>query len=765
MNESPPPESPRDLTESSASERQAPPVAIKNPETEHHFRIGIGARLYFLLFGAVVLMGGATLLAYFTFNETLRHEIRLAEYSMPNLINSVDVARKSAIAVNGAFRLVSASSQEEHAAVVEALAQETVSLENSILELEARSAFGQQTQSIRSHLEELGKHLDVIKQSSARRLEIDQALHVFIDELGETTRRVERLLVQAIDDQAFYLISGLRQLDDKVHPIRKRASEDELTAYRNLMTVNQSANLAVLLLDEVLVLADRQFLPPLEERFQSAVRHFIHAYAKLPDSMQHDLLEENLMRLDEIGQGPEGVIKLRQEALFRLEQEQDTLAKARTTSESLVSEVNNLVAHINEEAIQASTASRAAAQTGIFLLILLNVFGTVGAFVLGSLFVRRYLVRRLVRLASAMREMAQGDLKVPVQVEGADTAKPVKGSPDYLIRNIWYLIWNDEVTDMARALEVFRRYAHEVQRLNLVEQLAEELDAKNENLENALKNLKNAQDQVVAEQKLASLGQLTAGVAHEIKNPLNFVSNFTKVSIELADEIEDLMKQQEDLDLEEIRSILDELRISLGKIKEHGERADNIVRSMLEHSRTKEGEWRKTNLNALLKQYVVLSFHALRAEDNTFNAEMKEELDSSIEEIVVIPQDISRVFLNLATNAFQALNEKQKKTDGDYEPELSISSRQVGDHVEFSIRDNGTGIPEDLRHKIFEPFVTTKEPGKGTGLGLSLTSDILVRHGGSIQVDTEEGHYTEMRVLLPLEPPAEAISSMENRTE
>ena len=177
------------------------------------------------------------------------------------------------------------------------------------------------------------------------------------------------------------------------------------------------------------------------------------------------------------------------------------------------------------------------------------------------------------------------------------------------------------------------------------------------------------------------------------------------------------MKQQDNLDLEEIRSILDELRTSLGKIKEHGKRADNIVRSMLEHSRTKEGEWRKTNLNALLKQYVDLSYHALRAEDNSFNAEMKEDLDPNMEDIVVVPQDICRVFLNLVTNAFQAMNEKQKKVDGDYLPILSISSRQLENHVEFSIRDNGPGIPDDVRDKIFEPFVTTKEPGKGTAWG------------------------------------------------
>ncbi len=764
MNEAPPTGSP-DPNDSSAPARQVQSVAMNEPETKRTFRIGVGSRLYFVLFGAVVLMGAATMLAYFSFNETLRHEIQLAEYSMPNLIDSVDVARKSAIVVNGAFRLVSASSKQEHTAVVNDTAREIASLENTITELEARSAFSEQTQLIKSDLEKLGSHLDKIKQSSLRRLNITQALNVFIDELGETSRHIERLLIQAVDDQAFYLVSGLRSLDDKVRPIHKRASEDELTAYRNLITVNQSANLAVLLLDEVLVLADRQFLTPLEERFESAVQNFLHAYEKLPASMQDNQLEENLARLGEIGKGQEGVIVLRQEALLRLEQEQDTLTKARITSESLVSEVNNLVAQINKEALESSAAAREAAQTGILLLVLLNLLGTIGAFVLGSLFVRRYLVSRLAGLAGAMREMASGDLEVPVQVEGYDVAKPEKGSADYMRQNIKYLIWNDEVTDMVKALEVFRRYAHEVQRLNLVEKLAKELDAKNENLEQAMTNLKAAQEQVIAEQKLASLGQLTAGVAHEIKNPLNFVSNFANVSIELADEIEELMTQAEALDLEEIKSILNELRISLGKIKEHGSRADNIVRSMLEHSRSKEGEWRKTNLNNLLKEYVDLSYHSLRAEDNSFNAAMHEDLDPNMQEIVVVPQDICRVFLNLVTNAFQAMDEKQKKGGGDYLPELTISSRQLDEHVEFCIRDNGPGISETMRDKIFEPFVTTKEPGKGTGLGLSLTTDILIRHGGSIQVDTETGHYTEMRVLLPLEPPVEAHNSLDKQTE
>ena len=338
--------------------------------------------------------------------------------------------------------------------------------------------------------------------------------------------------------------------------------------------------------------------------------------------------------------------------------------------------------------------------------------------------------------------MAEGDLKVPVDVGG-----------------------NDEVTDMAEALEVFRQYAEEVQRLNLVEKLAKELDARNESLELAMEELKKAQEQIIAEQKLASLGQLTAGVAHEIKNPLNFIGNFSAVAGELTDEIEELIEEEkvENPDAfkeagswEEIHSIFGELRLSLGRIVDHSKRADGIVHSMLEHSRSSEGEWREVDLNVLLKQYVELAYHALRAEEIGFNMARKEELDPDMGLLEVIPQEISRVFMNLATNACQALNEKRFTAEKDWEPELRIVTRRFHDHAKFCIRDNGPGIPEELRKRIFEPFVTTKAPGKGTGLGLSLTSDVIIRHGGSIELDTEEGSFTEMCILLPLEPPAQS---------
>ena len=732
--------------------RMVEPLKPYEPETGQKFRVGIGAQLYLVLLGSVLITLAASLVAYFSFNETLRHESRLAEYSMPNLINSVDIARQSAVVVNGAFLLVAASSPQEHEAVVITVDQERAALSNKIQDLESRSAFGEYTRLIKEHLLDLGNHLEVIQQSSARRLTINQSLHMLAEELAATNRRIEHTLVQTIDDQGFYLVEGLRVLDDREDSINERASEDELTAYRNLNTVNHQANLAILLLDEALVLSDRHLLPTVQERFHSAVQNFLHIYSKFPVSMENNLLSKDLERLGEIGEGSKGIIPLRREVLERLEQEQNALVEVRRESELLVAEVNNLVTQINDEAISSSTAARAAASTGILLLVLLNILSTVGAILFGWLFVGRYLVRRLIGLAGSMRQMASGDLEVPVEVSG-----------------------KDEVTDMAKALEVFRRYAYEVQRLNLVEKLAEELDAKNETLEQTLKNLEEAQEQIIAEQKLSSLGQLTAGVAHEIKNPLNFVDNFSAVAIELTEEIEELMGAedneesddegededsfviQED-DVEEIKSILSELRLSLGKIREHSKRADGIVHSMLEHSRAEAGETRETDINALLKQYVELAYHSLRADDSSFNMAMTFDMDTDIGMLKVVPQDIGRVFLNLATNAGQALNEKQQQSSIDYEPGLWVTSRRLSENAEFCIRDNGPGIPEDLRQKVFEPFMTTKAPGKGTGLGLSLTADILIRHGGSIKLDTEEGEFTEMCVQLPLEPPPNLAS-------
>ncbi len=713
--------------------RPSPAAEGVEPGKGRGLRLGIGPQLYIGLLGGVLLTLSASLVAYFSFHQIVQHGSRLTESSIPNLSSAVDAARQSSVVVNGALRLISASSLQEHGTVAEELAREQSALSNLIQELASQTALGEQTRLIEDHLAELSVHLELIQESAARRLVIAQTLEGLKQELAETNRRIEQHIVTLIDDQEFYLVEGLRRLQDQPSPINERASEAELTHSRDLTTLNHQANLAVLLLGNALALSDRGLLPPLRERFHSAVQNFRRAYERLSARIPDSLLGTDLERLAQMGEADEGIIPLREETLRRLEQEQAALTKGREASALLLAEVNTLVEEINDEAVASSTAAQSAAQTGRLLLGVLNGLSISGALLIGWLFVGRYMIRRLVRLATAMRSMASGDLEVPVEVKG-----------------------NDEVTDMAHALEVFRRYALEVQRLNLVEKLAKELDAKNHTLEQTLEHLEKAQEQIIAEKKLASLGQLTAGVAHEIKNPLNFVSNFSDVSVELVDEIEEVMEEAKTGEVElseEITPILSDLRLNLQKVKEHSQRADGIVRSMLEHSRSGPGDWRETDLNALLKQYVYLSYHAVRARNTDFNVTLTQDLDPEMGMLTVVPQDIGRVFLNLVTNACQALDEKRLNSDGGFEPELRITSRRLEDHAEFDIRDNGPGIPKELRERIFEPFVTTKKPGEGTGLGLSLITDILTRHGGSIHLDTEEGVFTEMRVILPLEPP------------
>ena len=271
-------------------------------------------------------------------------------------------------------------------------------------------------------------------------------------------------------------------------------------------------------------------------------------------------------------------------------------------------------------------------------------------------------------------------------------------------------------------------------------------------LHDSLDELRTAQDRLVQTQKLASLGQLTAGIAHEIKNPLNFVNNFSTVSSELIDELQDTLKSLtvDDKRRKEINELTGMLRSNLDKVVEHGKRADSIVKNMLLHSREGSGEHRVVDINALVEESLNLAYHGKRAETQGFNVTLERSLDPAAGEADVFPQDITRVLLNLISNGFYAAS-RRKAQDGDgFEPVLAAATKSLGDRVEIRIRDNGTGIPSDVREKIFNPFFTTKPAGEGTGLGLSISHDIVVKqHAGSIEVDTEPGAFTEIRVILP----------------
>ena len=283
--------------------------------------------------------------------------------------------------------------------------------------------------------------------------------------------------------------------------------------------------------------------------------------------------------------------------------------------------------------------------------------------------------------------------------------------------------------------------------------LFEDVEARTRELANSLEELRAAQDRLVQTQKLASLGQLTAGIAHEIKNPLNFVNNFAALSLELVEELKEVMQSASmtEQGKEQIGEVTGLLCGNLDKVVQHGKRADSIVKNMLLHSRAGSGEHRLADINAIVEESLNLAYHGARAEKQGFNIILERSLDPAAGEVDIFPQEITRVLLNLISNGFYAaMKRKGQGNGGVYEPTLLAGTRNLGDRVEIRIRDNGTGVSPEVKDKMFNPFFTTKPAGEGTGLGLSLSHDIIVKqHAGTIEVDTEPGVFTEFRIVLP----------------
>jgi signal transduction histidine kinase len=284
-------------------------------------------------------------------------------------------------------------------------------------------------------------------------------------------------------------------------------------------------------------------------------------------------------------------------------------------------------------------------------------------------------------------------------------------------------------------------YQAEQARLDLIR-----LQTEKKRAEDALTELRSTQALLIQSEKMASLGELTAGIAHEIQNPLNFVNNFSEVSNELIDEMNVEMEKG---DLNEARTLAANIRQNLEKITHHGKRADAIVKSMLQHSSNSSGVKELVNINSLADEYLRLAYHGLRAKDISFNSTMKTDFDETIGPVNIIAQDIGRVILNLITNAFYAVSEKRKSGIGGYEPTVSVSTKKSSDHIEVIVSDNGNGIPPKVMDKIFQPFFTTKPTGQGTGLGLSLSYDIIKAHGGEIKVESKDGEGASFYIQIP----------------
>ena len=691
-------------------------------------RFRISSQLYTGIFGAVASTLVASLVAWYSFNRVGDAQSRVNDL-VPNMEAAFGVAQRAGSLVAAAPRLVATATQAELNTISSSIAEERRQFER---QLTALSMGGGDHSNIRVSGTALIDNIAAIESSVAERLALAERGSTILAEVATLQEGIVRTLVPAIDDQLFYTMTGYRELGAAPAQRDQRLSESEVDQYRQLSDLYADATMAIQLLASAFDLSDKARLDPLRDRFEATTDRIERSLTALGDSTIRDGVAPALAQLRGLGLGAEGGIPLRRQELTLADTQAALLGDNQRLVNELVAEAQNLVSSARERAEQATGAATDAILTGRSLLVGLNTVSIVGALLIAWLFVGRVLLRRLARLSERMRAMAGGDLEGKVDIGG-----------------------HDEVADMAAALEVFRRHALEVQRLNLVEKLADELRDKNDELESTLAQLHRAQDQIVVREKLAALGELTAGVAHEIKNPLNFVKNFSEASQELVAELnEELTDGGSDLDEEQqslIREICQDLTANMDRIRHHGERADRIVRDMLKMG-ADSGERQPTDINDLLEEHARLGFHSARASDGDFQLTIEEDLDPAVGEIDVIPQDLGRVFLNMVGNACHATDERRKAQspeDAAYEPTLRIATKRLGDNVEITIRDNGMGIPPDVIDKIFNPFFTTKPTDQGTGLGLALSNDIVRQHGGDIRVSSERGSHTEMIVRIP----------------
>ena len=721
----------------------APPQSFFGRVAASRFRISV--QLYSGIGAAVTLTMVASLVAWFAFDRVGDAQRRVNDL-VPNMEAAFAVAQQAAALVAAAPRLAGADSRSELGRISDSIALERQQFEANLAAIMGMSMgmdggevgdYGR----IRERRAALVENIADIENSVSDRLTLAERGQSVLAKLEAAQAELTRVLVPAIDDQLFYTVTGYRRIGEPPARRGEHLSEREIDRYRRMATLLSDTTIAVQILSSAFDLSDKARLDPLKDRFQAAADRVDRSIAALGQSETAAAAGALLSNLRAAGLGPQGGIELRMRELTVGERQRELLAKNRALVEDLVAEVQNLVGLARRNAETATEAANDAILTGRSVLLALNAVSVVGAVLIAWLFVGRVLLRRLDKLSARMRAMAGGDLEAEVDIAG-----------------------RDEVADMAAALEVFRRHALEVQRLNLVERLAEELRGKNEQLESTLDELSKAQDQIVAREKLAALGELTAGVAHEIRNPLNFVKNFSEASQELleelSEELEDLREDMDDEQSEVIGEICTDLTDNLERIANHGTRADRIVNDMLKMGRD-SGDRQPTDINALLDEHARLAFHSARAVDSDFQLKIDSDLDPDIGAIEVIPQDLGRVFLNMVGNACHATDERRKQESGTgYRPTLRIATKRLAEHVEVRIRDNGSGIPPEVIDKIFNPFFTTKPTDQGTGLGLALSNDIVRQHGGSIRVESEPGSHTEMIIDIPLKPPTDNVETV-----
>jgi len=696
-------------------------------------RFGIGSQVVVGLGGGVVMTIGAIVLALILMSVVNSQQSEVTEAHMPALVAAFEVAQQSTELVRASPRLLAATNPEVLDEVMIEVSRQEREL-NSRIALIAEAEGGEGNQGeieamVEPLVASLVESIDQIHESVLRRMTARERLEELETQLADAGQRLQLLLEEEIDDQEFFMYTGLRGLNEAPAPVAQRRTAAELDHYGGLLNFKAYQNEAGTLIAQAMTEDDPEVLLANRERVETAIGDVEGALPRIRPRVRAGL-QEQVDELKDLYQSSEGVFETRGVELAEDGRAAQLVTRNQQTTAELVNQVQTLVGGAESSARDAANRSGTLVQLGVWFLLIVTFLTIAAAYVAWKFFGERLLVR-MGALSSATRRMSKGDLEVQVEIEG-----------------------NDELTDMAGALEVFRQHAVEVQRLNLVEKLADEVQAKNAELEDTLDNLRRTQQQVVKQEKLASLGALTAGIAHEIRNPLNFVNNFAALSSELIEELREELKEGDngggELDREFIAEILDDLDTNVVKVNEHGTRANRIVEGMLAHSRDEAGELESVEINVLLQEYAKLAYHGIRGTDSSFNVDMVYEFDANAGEVEAIARDLSRVFLNIVTNACHATH--ARRVEGEepgYLPAVTVRTEGRDREVCITVHDNGTGMPQHVLDRIFDPFFTTKSGTQGTGLGLSISHEIVQEHGGKIEVDTVPGEFTEFKITLP----------------
>ena len=733
------------LEPNQGSLRELPQLAAQLLKRALGARRGIAVQMYIGLGATVSLTVIASVVALISFNEVRESQEVMNQSTVPDMAAAFTVAQRVGALVDAAPSLTVVDSVDQFEERREQIGEQLRIFEESLQVLASRRGESEGIRRIRVRGQEVSANMRAIEVSQEQVFGLAEQRTALSEQIERINAALANRVITVIDDQFFYTMTGYVELGEAPLPRATHFTEDEVTRYRLMAELREGAAVTSQLVANAMAISDEAQLRTLVDRFEAASSRTLRNLNQIGELQSGEEIIALFTGLFDLSTGAGGLLEVRQEELELLGQQRALLDRNREIATSLVVEVEGLVSGLRSSTQLAAESSADAIRTAIQRLLGLNLVAMAGAVLIGWLFVGRHLLRRLRNLSSTMQNMAGGDLEKEVEVEGSD-----------------------EVADMAQALEVFRRHALEVQRLNLVEKLAEDLKGKNLELEGVLAELRSAQDQIVMREKLAALGELTAGVAHEIKNPLNFVKNFSEVSQELLTELQEALPEGDEPLSEDDRADLDELceylTGNLQRIHEHGERANRIVQDMLMMGRG-SSEWRPTAINSLVSEHANLAYHSARATDPDFVLNIEEDLDEQLGEVEAVPQDLGRVVLNMVSNACHATNDRRVGGEAGYSPALQIRTVDGGDRYQIRIRDNGLGIPDKVLEKIFNPFFTTKPTDQGTGLGLALSNDIVREHGGEIRVETAVGEFTEMIVDLPKKAKIEPDSSSEQDGE